>query len=131
MITIIYKYALNRYMISEIREPVGDEILIKLSEPTDSALMIGSKVFHIGCGTVKIKCRDLPEGRISPYIYKGKRKIALEGFILKGGAVIREPVGDELMRELAVSVDSLSKSIADISERISALEDKINGKIVF
>lgn len=131
MITIIYKYALNQYIISEIRESIGEEILIKLSEPTDAALMIGNKAFHIECGTARIRCCDLREGRITPYIYKGKRRIPLEGFILKNGTVIREQRGDELSRELAVSLDSLSKTIAELSERISTLEDKVGGKIVF
>ena len=131
MITIIYKSTLNRYIINEVKGDCGDEILIKLSEPTDASLMIVNKVFHIECGTAKIKCRDLNDGRITPCIYKGNRRIALEGFILKGGVVIREPAGDELSREIALATDSLSKTVAELSERISALEDKVNGKIVF
>ena len=131
MITIIYKYALNRYLISEIKEACGDEILIKIDEPINASLMIGKKAFHIERGTAKIKCRDLSDGKISPRFYRGKRLVSLEGFILNNGSVIRDSIGDELSRELASELYSLSKTVKELSDRITELEDKVSGKITF
>lgn len=131
MTIIVYKIRLGRYELTDIKDSGGEEIRIIFEEPTDGKLTLGERVFNVTRGICKLTSRELPEGDISPKLITGGVIRTLEGFVSRGGSVIRKCPDEEYIRLLAKTADELTARVKSLEDSLLEIKNKISQRIVF
>ena len=131
MTTIIYKFILGRYLITDIIQNEADEICIKFDTPIDAKLIICDTVVKVECGVARIKAERLKDGRIAPMLYLKNTVSTMEEFILSRGAVIKSRLDEKAIRELEEVTDGILKRLNAIEKSLNEAWDKITQEIKF
>jgi hypothetical protein len=131
MKTIVYEIRAGKQECAKIMDDGSDELKIIFEEPIDGKMTVGDRVFSVMCGVVKLKIETLPQGEILPRLLTGGRIYNLEGFILKGDALLPIAHDESYIRELSSRCEELCRRLGALEERVIAAEEKITQKIKF
>ena len=93
--------------------------------------MIADRVYTVRRGLCNIEERALRDGEITPRLVTSCGVNTIEGFIVKGGAIIKKEPDAEYLRRAVRITQELCERVSALETELRALRSKTEGKIEF